>query len=263
MMFIGKLFEQNLFVQVATLSTALFSVSSLIQTLEFFKIRSVWSNTGIWKKDILAKEVFTPLLWDEKFFYQVLALRLIAGVLMMLWPHALPGALLLLSSIFINMRWRGTFNGGSDMMTIVVGSGLVWYWLLFDSNPEVAKWGLYYIAAQSVISYFVAGVIKIKNVEWRSGLALKAFLNSSIYTNDYGIIARILEHPKIIFALTWATLIFECLFPLALFNHFAAWILVLIAATFHFANIFIFGLNRFFWAWAATWPCIIAVTYPH
>lgn len=262
-MLIENFFELTLFVQVATLSTFLFSISSLIQSLEFFKIRAAWNNKGIWSKTILSKEVPVPFLWDEKFFYQVLALRLITGIWLILWPHALPTVFLLFSAIYINMRWRGTFNGGSDMMTIVVGSGLAWYWLFEDSNPDVANWGLYYIAAQSVISYFVAGVIKIKKADWRSGVALKAFLNSSVYENNQEFIVRIIESPKIIFALTWVTLIFECLFPLALFNHFAAWILVIIAATFHFVNIYIFGLNRFFWAWAATWPCIIAVTYPH
>ena len=263
-MLLQSFLELSFLIQLAITSTVLFSVSTLIQSLEFLKIRASWSNFGIWNKSILTNEISVPAIWDEKFFTQLLYARIIAAVFLIAEPGPLAMAVLLFSSIFINLRWRGTFNGGSDMMTVVVGSGLTWYWFFFTSNPGIATWGLYYIAAQSVISYFVAGLIKIKTSEWRSGAALSAFLNSSIYENKQGgILSRIIEHPKIVFALTWATLAFECLFPLALFNQQAAWILVVIAATFHFANIFIFGLNRFFWAWSATWPCIIAVTYPH
>ena len=140
------------------------------------------------------------------------------------------------------------------MMTLIASVGLG-----IASLGENSFWssvGLAYIAAQGVISYFVAGWIKIKKPNWRHGLALPAFLNSSIYSEPNKLI-HLLREPSIAKQLTWATLIFELGFPLALINKPLAILFCSIACLFHLGNAYVFGLNRFLWAWAVTWPAII------
>jgi hypothetical protein len=50
---------------------------------------------------------------------------------------------------------------------------------------------------------------------------------------------------------------FEVLFPLALLHPLALYAGLVIAATFHLANAFLFGLNRFFWIWICAYPSLI------
>jgi hypothetical protein len=49
----------------------------------------------------------------------------------------------------------------------------------------------------------------------------------------------------------------ESLFPLTLLTHAALIIGLSIAAAFHLANASLFGLNRFFWIWLASYPSLL------
>ena len=46
-------------------------------------------------------------------------------------------------------------------------------------------------------------------------------------------------------------------FPLALLDARLAAVFCSVAAVFHFLVFYFFGLNRFFWAWVATFPAIL------
>ena len=50
---------------------------------------------------------------------------------------------------------------------------------------------------------------------------------------------------------------FELLFPLCLLTQPTLIVGLGIAATFHFANACLFGLNRFFWIWLAAYPSLL------
>ncbi len=166
------------------------------------------------------------------------------------WP--LVGLALL--SLMILHRFQGPYNGGSDRM------GLLALWcvtlsqcLPTDTGREIA---FGYLAAQVVLSYVVAGWVKIVNPAWRTGHALRQVFSFSTYpvSEDLrGWAAR----PRVLLAMSWAVILLEIAFPLTLVSQPTLAIGLTMAGVFHLANACLFGLNRFFWTWLAVYPAII------
>jgi hypothetical protein len=125
-------------------------------------------------------------------------------------------------------------------MTFVVSLGLA------VGRTWSARVGLGYIAAQLVLSYFLAGLFKLRDPAWRNGTALAQLLSAPQYRS------RPLALP---FArwLGYGVIAFECAFPLALID---ARLLSLLGIAFHVVNARVLGLNRFLWAWLAAYPAL-------
>lgn len=175
--------------------TALIALASLLQSTEMLALRETTSDQGIWRWKTLRQDFgFFPrpilrgfdLLLGYSGFGGVLWARwsLSAGVLgLALISTAVPFlllVLLLMTTVLVLLRWRGTFNGGSDFMTLVVLMAVTA--AQFDPDSEKLRRGaLWYIAIQTCASYFISGVIKIRKNNWRTGKALPGFLPSSFY----------------------------------------------------------------------------------
>ena len=164
--------------------------------------------------------------------------------------HSSLGVLLVLlaTSYLINLRWRGTYNGGSDVMTFLLLSTLT-VGELFGPSPKVLCACLWYIAVQSALSYFVAGWVKIAQPSWRSGKALNQFLRL------HRIKVRLSP------TMAWAMMLFEAAFPLALLYPALTFPFLAAAFTFHLLNAKLLGLNRFVPAWLATYPAILFASH--
>jgi len=65
------------------------------------------------------------------------------------------------------------------------------------------------------------------------------------------------QHPRLLWCAGWAVMLFELTFPLALLQREWLFAALLLAALFHIANACLFGLNRFVWAWIATYPALL------
>ncbi len=167
------------------------------------------------------------------------------------------GLLLLVSTVWLTVRSRGPVCGGSDSMFFQVQLGLLVASLGFI-HPLGAKLGLGWIVAQSVLSYFLAGLAKLKNVGWRNGVALQNLFRSA---GPYVLLTgsrRLAEAPIVCAVLAWGVLGFELLFPAVLFLPLEAKLVFLaLGLAFHIANAALLGLNRFIWAWAATYPALL------
>ncbi|MEQ3672451.1 HTTM domain-containing protein [Pseudophaeobacter sp.] len=158
--------------------------------------------------------------------------------------------------ISLAMLWRfqGPYNGGSDKMTMLILSCLS----LAHLAPT-AFWqemALSYLAVQLVLSYFVSGLVKVVNPEWRCGEALRDVFRFSAYPVSEGL-RGLADHPRFLFVMGWAVILFELVFPLALLDPVALKLALLCAAGFHFSNACFFGLNRFFWIWLCAYPALI------
>lgn len=173
------------------------------------------------------------------------------------WPGPLVQLICLGFILFYANKWNGTFNGGSDMMSLIIGSGL------FISSldaiwPPLRQLGITYIGVHATFSYFIAGAIKLQTPDWRGGSGLPAFINSSLYSNQN--LSALLSKKSVSLGLSWLVMLFEITLPLALLNgqilayYFAG------AMAFHITNALIFGLNRFIWVWAAAWPGIFFIS---
>lgn len=237
----------------------LVGLSLAVGTLELLAVRRALADDGIWRWDTLAIELGglrTFLAYGP--FQAVLAVRLAASLALIAGVRGPVAPVLWLTTLLVNVRFRGTFNGGSDLMAMVLLTALVAAHV-GASSPVVVNLAIIYVAVQGVLSYFVAGVVKAVNPDWWRGDALAAF----VARPDFGApvaVRRALGGPLGRVA-SWAVIVFELAFPLAFTGVPAAIVLVALALVFHLANVVVFGLNRFLLTWAATWPAIVYVAY--
>ena len=210
----------------------LLSVSLFIQGAEYFWIHHQYLKNNF-KKYL---SVFQIILAVTLFFYMDLYLL----------------TLLLLLSFDMSRSFRGFFNGGSDSMTLLTLASL-WGFLFFQNiSFNIAAFFIYYLGIQVVLSYFISGYVKIKERKWRSGEALKLFLNK----NAYSPIEKLHSH-NLLKYFSWIVIGAELLFPIAVLNlHTLSGFLVFFGV-FHLINVYVFGLNRFLYAWIATYPAVV------
>lgn len=167
-------------------------------------------------------------------------------------------SLILISLLVLNIvqlhTFQGPYNGGSDRMGLLVLTCLT----LINFIPSEAWQAIVlgYLAVQLTLSYFVSGWVKITNKEWRTGRALSDVFAFSAYPVSEQL-RQFSNQPKLMAIMSWSVMGFELLFPLALLNQTALIIALTIAALFHLANAFLFGLNRFFWIWLVAYPSLI------
>ncbi|MFL5813424.1 MAG: HTTM domain-containing protein [Bdellovibrionia bacterium] len=244
-------------------TSAVIGIAVFFQTLELISIRETAQDSGVWKWKLIRRDFeslpgwfrsLLDLLLSYPNFLGILALRLVCAAWITFDPHAIPVILLFVTTLLISLRWRGSFNGGSDFMNLIVLSALS-VALLFRENSSLGTACLWYIAIQTCTSYFIAGTIKLRKENWRSGKALSGFLSSTIYSPDPLSLA-ISNHLKLSKLASWGVMVFECLFPLALLNMQTCVALMSLAIFFHLSNFYFFGLNRFLLSWAAAYPAL-------
>ncbi len=237
----------------------LIGLSIAVGTLELFAVRGALADDGIWRWDTLAAELGglrTLLAYGP--FQAVLGVRLVAAALLVAGVHGPVAPVLWITTLLVNVRFRGTFNGGSDLMTMVVLSALV-VAHLGAGSAVLVNLAIIYVAVQGVLSYFVAGVVKAVNPAWWRGSALAAFASRP----DFGAppAVRAVLGGSAGRVVSWGVIAFEVAFPLSFTGVWAALAFVVAALVFHLANVVVFGLNRFLLTWAATWPAIVYVAY--
>lgn len=233
------------------LTQRLLGAGLCVQTAELLGMRHLYGRGG-------ALAGSTVLPW--------LVVRLALAALLVVAPFRvdslatllLQGALLG-SSLWLTVRSRGPVCGGSDAMFFQVQLGLLvaslGYWA-----PILVRVGLGWIAAQSVLSYFIAGVAKARNAGWWNGQALQNLFRSD---GPYVVFApaRRLASQRVLCALLgWGVLLLELVFPAVLILPLEGKVaLVALAGLFHLFNALVLGLNRFVWAWVATYPALLTL----
>ncbi len=159
-----------------------------------------------------------------------------------------------LHSLLVLQRFAGPYNGGSDRMGLLILYSLTLARLLPEGIWMEAAFG--YLGIQVVLSYFISGKVKIANPEWRSGRALCDVFAFSAYPVSEDL-RRFADRPRLMWAMSWSVMVFEVLFPFGLLHAGLLLVALGVAAAFHLANAFLFGLNRFFWFWIAAYPSLI------
>lgn len=148
------------------------------------------------------------------------------------------------------VRVRNTMNGGSDGMLFCVLLALT---LATEPVPGVVQEGaILFVAAQLLLSYMRAGLVKLRESGWWNGEALRAFLAIPAY----GVPSRLPRSRALLQCAGIGVLLFELSAPLALIGPNAALMYIAVAWCFHLATAGIFGLNRFLLAWSAALPSL-------
>lgn len=232
------------------------AIAVLQATLELLATRRDFSDTGTWRWATLSREMpsLAPL-FRYRPFIALLLVRLFAAVLLLAGVRGAVAPTLWITSLLVNIRFRGTTNGGSDMMVMVVLAALSVAHLVPASN--VAQQGaVLYVAAQAFMSYFIAGVAKAASVAWRDGSAMRSFVRTPHFAVPSRL-AEMLATPTVARAASWIVIAFECAAPVALLQPVACATYLAVALAFHLSNAWAFGLNRFVFAWAASWPALL------
>lgn len=237
--------------------------SLLLQNIEMLFIRKELKSNGVFPWDVIRNDFkefpkFLKIFFDNLMSYPnflgLLVLQFILSINLFFFSDFITSSLLLVVTLLICLRWRGSFNGGSDSMTLLVLGALVFTSAL-PTHPKASLAGLWYIAIQSSFSYFIGGFVKIKESSWWNGKALKDFLISSQYQIPEA--AKSMSHNKgLLILFSWTIMLFEIFFPFILFFTQFKMEPLFIGASFHALNIYLFGLNRFFYAWISTYPAL-------
>ena len=246
----------------------LLALSLLIQCAEYLRLAAGPASHQPWQWRIQRDDLRGSAAWIRSLFdrlYQRKAHRMhllvhtgLAASLIWPGPTAASTLILLGSQTLLLIRWRGAFNGGSDFMTLAVMLGVVIGSVATPLVGESLAWqaGLWAIAIQTLTSYFLSGTVKLKYAGWRNGRALPALLGGGLY----GPLAAdsVLRGKFAATLASWAFIVWEALFPLAMVHPSVITLWCMIGVFFHFLVFWYFSLNRFFWAWIATYPALIA-----
>lgn len=167
------------------------------------------------------------------------------------------GLILLIQRLWLRYQIRFPICGGSDTMLLLSLSMWTLTEVLIFLYPDtsLATAPILYLGVQGVLSYFVAGVVKIKSTDWKNGSALKLIFEQSHYAVPLG--ARcIFKNTDFSRIIGFIIISFELLFPLALFNEKLILLFLALAFLFHITNALLFRIHRFIWAWICCYPAI-------
>lgn len=229
-----------------------FSIS--LQSLELLVLCFRGDLLKIWSFDNLKDDLKFKILFSEISFKLILVLELITAVYGVFNPSAPVIGILFLTHLLICIRFRGTFNGGSDMMTFVLLTGV--FISLCSESEQAQKLGLIYITINTLLSYFKAGISKLIRSEWRKGEALSVFVEGSLFADSRLALEKILKRKWLAQVSSWGVILFEILVLILPFFTELTLSYFIIAIFFHACVFLVFGLNRFFWIWASAWPCL-------
>ncbi|MBC7711823.1 MAG: hypothetical protein H7177_00690 [Rhizobacter sp.] len=239
----------------------LMGLAVFFQSLEFIKMKESITETGIWRwSELRSDYLFMPdkmlkaldWLMTPKRFMEIMTLRFYTGLLAFLYPHfILIFIFLFLTTFLITLRWRGSFNGGSDYLTLII---LLCLCVGFV-HPLLGKAALWYLTLQVISSYFMAGLYKLKQKKWRDGTAVYGFVTSASYKTPLFIVEKC-EDEAIAKFIAWSVILFELTFPLVLAHPYLTIFYLVAGLLFHLGNFLTFGLNRFFWVWSASYPAL-------
>jgi len=159
------------------------------------------------------------------------------------------------TSILMSMRFRGRENGAADAMTNLVALSVFAVDGASAFNIEATQTGLVFIASQSVLSYFSAGMTKVRRPLWRSGRALRTFVGIERYGAPTWT-EPLLAVPGFTTVASLCLMAWQMTFPLSVLTPSWCILACLIGLVFHVINFFVFGLQRFVWSWAITYPAV-------
>ncbi|OZM72625.1 hypothetical protein CFN78_13370 [Amycolatopsis antarctica] len=146
-------------------------------------------------------------------------------------------------------------DGSETVLTISLTTLALSRW--FGADPRARQACLWFIAAQSCLSYGIAGAAKAISPVWRDGSAVRDIFRTKMFGHKLAF-SVLRDRPRMARALGQVTIVGETLFPLVLVAPKPiARALIGVGAGFHVGNAVGMGLNRFVWAFLGTYPAII------
>lgn len=190
----------------------------------------------------------------------VLRLRMLAGMGLVAPVRARRKRAALLAGMVgtgIAQNLRSNYGlDGSDHFAFINYTSAMVEKLFPDDDRAAREFVLSFIAAQSCLSYFTSGVVKLGSPMWRSGTAIDGIFRTRTY-GDRFFYRLFRDYPPLAKLLAWSVIVAETAFPLVLIAPKPLARAILLAGMgFHVGNARFMGLNRFFWSFVASYPAV-------
>jgi hypothetical protein len=245
------------------------AIGAFVASAELLRLKSAFAAGGLLNWGILRTDgswrpqwlCMLDVVFDTPGLYCLLLTRAGASIMLLVVPYQSATGLLALllvvsTSIFAHARSTYGLDGSDQMMLIVFTSVTLGATLSPDETGQ--RLSLAFIAAQSCLSYFTAGLAKLVSPIWRTGTAIIGIFSTSTY-GSRAVSPLLRRHPRFAKALCWSVIIMETAFPLVLVLPYPfEWIILGWGIAFHVVTAVIMGLNTFVWAFLATYPAILA-----
>jgi hypothetical protein len=249
--------------------TRLMAICVLIDTLETLYNLALFRTGGLYdwfwlrqhprfvrQRPILKR--ITDALFNYRTWISLLCLRGIAAFILLcdtppqyvcLWIMFFVGGL-------ANIRALPLKTDTPNRFTLMIIGALILY--SFNPTHLVAEACLWFLFLQTSLTYLSAGFFKLKDKDWRTGIGLLSVFNAPFWFDTSKLAAFFYEYPILCRFLSYSIIGFECLFSLVLFCPMPyAFIFIVFGLFFHLSIALLLGLNKFFWAWIATYPAVI------
>ena len=238
-------------------------IAMIFQAAEILKGAREWREGGIWswsrlslEYDKQTRELLNRLM-NDNVFHRLLQGQIAVAAICFFVPGFSLLATILLTYLFgttllVAIRFRGSFNGGSDSMTLMTLLSLM-IATAFARNHTAHIICLWFLTLQVCRSFLTSGVSKLKSRAWREGSAMKDLTTVSNY-GPPNWARQFLSQGQNSKYLGVVVLGFELLFVTGLLNQDLAALFIGVALVFHLMNYYVFGLNRFVFAWLAVYP---------
>lgn len=162
---------------------------------------------------------------------------------------------IIVTTMLLSVAMRGSDGAGKIVLVVCTAAATITAGRL-TGDRWLCLAGLVWAAGQATIVYVTAGGAKIVRPFWRDGTALAATMSG--YQSGHALAAAVVRHRGAALVLSWAVMLAELLFPLALVAPPALSLAILaVLAAFHVATAIIMGLNTYPWAFVATYPCVM------
>ena len=206
-------------------------------------------------------DMFVDPVKREKYVRLLLGVRLVAA-LALLMPTNNNTRMVAsdLSGITYAAGNKYTINGsdGAEQYAAIILTSSALGRTNGGKNKDLA---IDFIAAQTTLSYFVAGAVKALGYEWKRGTAVERVIRTETYGNER--FYRILRaHPNLSKLLTHATVAIETMFPALILCKKTRPLAFMSMLGFHMANIELMGLGRFFLVFTSTYPAVAKAIRP-
>ncbi len=241
--------------EATRLSSKILSIGLIVNSLEYFFLIFKKQTLESFPWRILKRKSFSYLpLGSDTTLKALVAFNFMFAILLFnISSPIILGFLFLIQWLFV-VRFGGTFNGGSDSLQLLLLFCLFLHFC-FDTNSFISIASILYLAVQVLLSYLIAGLKKFKSKDWLTGKALqKLAFNRSFSLPSF--ITNLFQNRLISTITGYLVLVFELSFVAILIPKLTG-IYFLLGFLFHLINFFIFGLNRFFFAWMATYPILL------
>ena len=216
------------------------------------------TNTALFSKKNLMP--FFNIIFGERGFKVTTIIRIITSLLMIIL--ATKGILSPLLSwtqlvLLTYLLFRSPYghDGGFQMYTVAllglsIGSS-------FGTQSTIGMLSLWYIAIQVVLSYVLAGIVKIISPFWTKGYAMKGVFGTKIYGNEF-VFNLVKNNRALGLFFCWSVILIETFyFAIFLLDFKTALLLVLGGFVFHLCTAVFMGLNDFFYSFSSTYPALI------